>query len=321
MEARHSSLTLVSILTLVACLASCDVPPSVEQTVLPPMPTLQATREATAMLNVTPVIGAVYDRPGDYYDSLMLRNYPRWFKLHVPPGYQPGEPMALVFNLHGLGSDLDQQELLSEMSAKADEAGFIVVYPQAGASVWNVQAGDVGAIDVNFFREMIDYLRGKLSIDPRRIYATGFSNGGGMAHRLACDLSDLIAAIAPVAGAHMPNQPCQPERPVPVLAIHGTADLFAPYADDQVGHNIPRWAVGWAARNQCGPEPESSQRGRMTVDTWVNCQAGATVRLYSVEGMGHAWPGTSQEGLSGQGAQDIVANDLIWEFFEAHPMP
>jgi polyhydroxybutyrate depolymerase len=229
--------------------------------------------------------------------------------------------VALVFSLHGLGSDLEQQELLSNMSAKADEAGFVVVYPQAGASVWNVQAGNIGAIDVSFFREMIDYLSGKLSIDPARIYAAGFSNGGGMAHRLACDLSDQIAAIASVSGAHMPNQPCDPGRPVPILAIHGTDDMFAPYANDQMGHNIPLWADGWAVRNQCDPEPESSRQGNAIVETWMNCQAGATVTLYSVEGMGHAWPGFPRGDVVGEDTGVVAANDLIWAFFDEHPMP
>ncbi|HSR34642.1 MAG TPA: DUF885 family protein [Anaerolineae bacterium] len=290
----------------------------------PPPPTSRSAQDSfipTAVPANTPIVGIIRDRPGDYYDRLLLRNYPRWFKVHVPPSYQPGEATALVFNLHGLGMNLEQQELLSNMSVKADEAGFIVVYPQGGASVWNVQAGNIGAIDVSFFREMIDHLRGRLSIDPARIFVTGFSNGGGMAHRLACDLSDWIAAIAPVSGAHAPNQPCDPERPVPVLAIHGTEDRSAPYANEQLGHNIPRWAAAWAARNKCDPKPESTKQGSLTVETWGNCQAGATVTLYSVEDMGHVWPDFPKGDVFGPDTSDVVANDLIWEFFDAHPMP
>lgn len=208
---------------------------------------------------------------------------------------------------------------MSGMSAKADELGFVVVYPQAGASVWNVQAGEIGALHVELFRQLIDILELRLSIDPARIYATGFSNGGGMVHRLACDLSDRIAAIAPVAGAHLPDQECQPSRPVPVLAIHGSADRLGPYLDETLRHNIPQWAADWAERNRCDPEPITTQEGAVRVDSWEHCEAGAIVRLYSVEGMGHVWPGSPQSLRSVPESQNLVANDLIWDFFASHP--
>jgi polyhydroxybutyrate depolymerase len=288
-----------------------------------PSPTLPVTSVPTPVRQTTPtpVVGAIRNRPGVYYERLILQSYPYWFKVHVPPSYRSGVPSALVFSLHGLGSDLEQQELLSGMSTKADEAGFVAVYPQAGASVWNVQSDGLGALHVELFRQLIEMLEVKLSIDPARIYATGFSNGGGMVHRLACDLSDRIAAIAPVAGAHQPEQECRPSRPVPVLAIHGTADRLGPYLNEELGHNIPQWAADWARRNGCDPEPVVRQEGKVRLDAWENCEAGASVFLYSVEEMGHAWPGSPQGDRSGSGIQDLVATDLIWAFFEAHPHP
>lgn len=229
----------------------------------------------------------------------------------MPPGYKAGWPTPLVLNLHGLGSNLEQQEWLSGMTAQADEAGFIVVYPQAGASMWNIQAGEIGAIDVGFIRELLAYLEEELSIDPARIYATGFSNGGGMAHRLACDLSDRIAAIAPVSGAYAQEQACRPERPVPVLAFHGSADRLAPFVNEKLGIDILRWAADWAGRNGCDPAPVIGQAGSSaTVHTWQHCEDEATVRLYVVEGMVHTWPDVAV----------IDANDLIWRFFAAHPL-
>jgi polyhydroxybutyrate depolymerase len=275
-------------------------------------PTATLTPTSAPSASPTPVVGAIHNRPGNYLDRLIWRYYPRWFKVHVPPGYEPGRPAPLVLNLHGLGSNLEQQEWLSGMTAKADEAGFIVVYPQAGASVWNIQAGEIGAIDVGFFRELIAYLEGELSIDPARIYATGFSNGGGMAHRLACDLSDRIAAIAPVSGAYAQEQTCQPERPVPVLAFHGSADRLAPFVNEKLGIDILQWAADWAARNGCDPRPVTGQEGSgVTVHTWQRCEAEAAVTLYVVEGMGHTWPDV----------EEIGVNDLIWQFFAAHPLP
>jgi polyhydroxybutyrate depolymerase len=264
-----------------SAIATASQPPPT-RTELPqdqPTPTLTAAPTAPPMPSPTTqptaapvvVVGKVLDRPGVYYDRLILRNYPRWFKVHVPSGYQPGQPMPMVLNLHGLGGNLDQQEALSGLSATADAAGFVVVYPQAGASVWNIQAGDIGAIDVDFVREIILYLEERLSIDPARVYATGFSNGGGMAHRLACDLADRIAAIAPVSGAYMQDEPCEPGRPVPVLAFHGTADRYAPFVNEKVGQDIPQWAADWAARNGCDLKPASTQvADGVHVQSWQN---------------------------------------------------
>lgn len=139
--------------------------------------------------------------------------------------------MPLVNNLHGFTPNAAEQERLSGMSAKADEVGFIVVYPEAlgNSQAWHVGPGAQGAADVEFIRDLIRHLKSQWSIDPGRIYATGISNGGGMVHRLACDLSDVIAAIAPVSGAYLFSKSCQPTWPVPVVAFHGTADQIVPY--------------------------------------------------------------------------------------------
>jgi polyhydroxybutyrate depolymerase len=276
-------------------------------------------RSEAATASATPRVG-LRNQPGDYFERFVLRAAPRWFKVHVPPGYQSGDPMPLVFNLHGLGMNLEEQEALSGMTAKADEVGFVLVHPQAGASVWNIQAGEIGAIDVEFFRQMIDLLLERLSIDPERIYVTGFSNGGGMAHRLACDLSDRVAAIAPVAGAYLQDEICVPRRPVPILAIHGLADRYAPFLDPSVGQDVPRWALVWAARNGCDQEPLAEVRGAVTVETWRNCRNDASVILYRVEEMGHSWPGSPLGDRYGPGTEELQANDLIWDFFQAHTL-
>jgi polyhydroxybutyrate depolymerase len=199
--------------------------------VLPNTPASMAT--ATAPATVTPdVTPPAPTLPGDYVEAIESGGQTRHYRLHVPPGYRPDEPVPLVINLHGLGSSMDQQALLSGASEKADEAGFVVVYPQGSdvPRMWHGEPSPAGREDVQFIRELVAHLQERLNIDPDGIYATGFSNGGGMAHRLACDLSDTIAAIGPVAGAYLLDERCAPERPVPVIAFHGTADPIVPYA-------------------------------------------------------------------------------------------
>jgi polyhydroxybutyrate depolymerase len=287
-----------------------------------PTSTAPPTSTPPPLPTTTTVVGTIYAKPGNYLVTLISRNAPRTFKVHVPPGYNHEVPMPLVINMHGLGSSYVEQEMTSEMTSKADQAGFIVVYPQAGAGIWNIEAGQIGAIDVNFINQMLDLIESELTVDPRRIYATGFSNGGGMAHRLGCDLSDRIAAIAPVSAAPMQAQPCDPGRPVPVVAFHGTGDVYAPYLDEARGYDIHAWISDWARRNGCDPEPEiTAQQGDVTAETWGNCQAGATVRLYTIDGGKHIWPGSWIAREYTPEVEDISATEVIWTFFLEHPMP
>ena len=171
--------------------------------------------------------------------------------------------------------------------------------------------------------QLIDTLVGRLSIDPKRVYALGFSNGGGLVDNLGCFLSDKIAAIAPVAGAYIYWAECNPSRPVPVLAFHGTADEAVPYRGG--GSSIPNWAGAWAGRNGCEPQPKNtSPEENVIIDTWGNCAENAIVTLYTIEGGGHVWPGSplweNLRKLEGY-PQGVVATDLIWDFFQAHPQP
>jgi polyhydroxybutyrate depolymerase len=139
--------------------------------------------------------------------------------------------MPLIINLHGYNSKAAQQEHVSGMSAKADEAGFIVAYPEGLGSPqsWHFGPGAAAAADLEFIRALISHLQEQLSIHSARIYATGISNGAQMSNRLGCDLSDVVAAIGPVSGGYPPSDDCNPIRPVPVVAFHGTADKLIPY--------------------------------------------------------------------------------------------
>lgn len=252
----------------------------------------------------------------------------RRFIVHVPTAYDHQTAIPVVFAFHGYTNTPQQQEQWSMMSAKAEEAGFILVYPYGSGipSGWN--GGDCclplsPPDDVAFVEAMIDWLEDQLCVDPARIYATGFSNGGFMSHRLACELSDRIAAVGPVAGM-MGIDDCMPTRPMPILQLHGTSDLVVPYDGSVIlGYRSADESIaGWVERNGCRGEPVVTyEQGEVTCRAHEDCDAGVEVELCTVEGGGHTWPGGADIPLAGHTTQDITANDYLWEFFTEHPMP
>lgn len=248
----------------------------------------------------------------------------RTYRLHVPEGFQPANSYPLVLNFHGSGSNALEEENLTDMSAEADAAGFFVVYPQGLDERWNTGPGPDGQADRQFVRDLVAAISKQYPIDPQRIYATGISNGGGMANRLGCDMADLIAAIAPDAGAYNFWQDCSPSRPVPVLAFHGLDDLVVPYdggTPNSMEPPIEDWAAAWASRDGCSVEPVLSTPVKdVTMTTWGKCQGGAEVILYTLAYHGHSWPG-SPTLPSIITSQAVNATDLMWDFFQAHPMP
>jgi len=248
----------------------------------------------------------------------------RHYLLHVPADYDARTPTPLIFNFHGYGSNSREEESLTGMSTKADQAGFIVVYPDGLYKGWSDGPGPDGLRDLEFVRDMIGSLEGQYSIDPKRIFATGISNGGGMTNRVGCSMADLFAAIAPDSGAYNFWQDCSPARPMPVLAFHGLDDQLVPYTGgppDALEPPIEAWAAAWANRDGCGSSPAmTTPIDTVTVRTWSGCQGNAEVILYTLANHGHSWPGspTMPAAIT---SQAVNATDVMWEFFRAHPMP
>jgi polyhydroxybutyrate depolymerase len=303
-------------------LTACDRPQAVTV-----MPTETTAPEATP-LPIPTLVGTPTPVPQptavDRGETIaQIDGVARTIRLYVPSSYDSSLPTPLVINMHGLSADPNQQWALSGMSAKADEEGFIVAYPLGRDNQWYDGPGPRGDDDVEFIRLVIQNLQGRYNIDPKRIYATGMSNGGGMANRLACAAADLIAAIGPVSGAYNFWQACTPSRPIPVIAFHGLADKIAPFEGaehDNILPPIEEWAAAWAERNGCDPEPtETVEVESVTREAWGNCEQGADVVLYRIDGMGHYWPGSDL--VPEFGTQAIHATDVMWDFFMAHPMP
>jgi polyhydroxybutyrate depolymerase len=263
--------------------------------------------------------------PGEHTIDLMHDGIMRSALVHVPASVDLAAATPLVLNFHGFTSNADQQVFFSGMNPTADAEGFIVAYPQGIDSSWN--AGDCcgNAVtqnidDVGFARALVARLQTELCIDERRIFATGMSNGGFMSHRLACEASDVFAAIAPVSAAMgMPN--CQPGRPVPVLMFNGTLDPLVNYDGNGGFKGALETFAEWADHDACTGEPVPGKTaGQAACQTHATCAADVTVTLCTFEGMGHCWPGNAFCPF-GAASTDLAANAEMWEFFMQYPLP
>ncbi|MFV0373780.1 alpha/beta hydrolase family esterase [Microbacterium sp.] len=273
--------------------------------------------------------------------------------VHVPKAPKR-KSLPLVVDLHGSNANGGMQAQISDLAAIADKERFITVNPTGaiafehtlpgGNWAWNVPGVPLTSgtyppegsrDDVAFLRAVVEQVDAAGCVNDRRVYATGFSGGGRMASALACEASDVFAAIAPVAGlrAGTPNVEdltgpvpgsCDPEYPVAVATFHGDADFVNPY----LGNEDPRWgytvmtaAEEWADLNGCRVGPRQSQYSdEVTALAWKGCDKRADVVLYEVAGGGHTWPGTSVDlSFLGYTTQEISASQAMWDFFSAHP--
>jgi polyhydroxybutyrate depolymerase len=266
--------------------------------------------------------------------SIVSSGEKREYLLYVPRSYDPSKPTPLVISMHGAGGWPTQQMELSEWNRLAERERFIVVYPSGadtpGPRVWGVGTGPRLTKDVRFISELIDKLEATYNIDRERIYANGFSNGGGMTFVLSCTLSDRIAAFGMVGAAQtLPWSWCKDNRPVPMIDFHGTADRFAFYNGGQSWvapapfPAVPTWTKKWARRNRCRPNPiDSAVAPDVTRREYMNCAADGDVVLYTVHGGGHQWFGGEllPEFFVGPMSRSIDATSVMWAFFRAHPL-
>ena len=259
----------------------------------------------------------------------------RRYFLYIPTTWHRGRAAPLVLVFHGGGGQASGIAPHTGFSRLAEREGFVVVYPEGVGGRWNDGRGfAAGHDDVAFVRALLDTLGRELGVDPRRVYATGISNGAMFSYRLACDLPGTFAAVAPVAGA-MPGDlapGCERTAPVSVIAFQGTADPLMPYAGGGVARRRGRVmsaerSIGfWATVAGCAGAPTTTEEpDRVTDGTRVRrtsyngCREGRSVELYTIEGGGHTWPGGPEAARRvGRVSREIDGTEVIWEFFERH---
>ena len=272
--------------------------------------------------------------------TLLSGGLERCYYLYTPPMYEPTQPMPVVFSFHGFLSNPESQALISGWHKLAAREGFLVVYPQGQKfpQRWNSGPdwGDSDVDDVQFFGDILEDLSSAAAVDRSRVYVNGFSNGGGMTVRLGCEAADLMAAIGSVAAAVESVEGCDPARPVPVMAIHGTADPLVNYEGGAMRGWLLRWAAGvtdaptywagaedwianWAQASGCDPTPEIiPSQGDVSGVRYAGCDDDVAVILYTIDGGGHAWPGGWAIPGVGKTSKDIDATEELWAFLQQY---
>lgn len=277
------------------------------------------------------------------YDSIYFASLYRTFLLNVPLSYNPANKTPLVIAMHGGMGDANQLQYTSKLTGKSNTAGFILVYPEGakhptyGYRTWNGgdccgYADTANIDDVGFISALIDSLRKDYNIDTNRIYATGISNGAIMSYRLACELSNRIAAIAPVAGT-LEFTACNPQRPVPVIQFHSDLDsaifIKGGLGFGVSGHSFKPVNYGlmvYDTVNACtfGPDSTYYTTGGSYYykKRWYNCICNSQNILYVTGDGGHSWPMGRKAGYPGADTVSVVinANDSMWNFFQNNPL-
>ena len=212
---------------------------------------------------------------GTYRFSFVHDGLTRQYIVYVPASVPRGRPAPMLLGLHGGGGNMDYQANNYGLKAKADQAGFVAVFPNGFSrfpngilATWNAgtccgRAAGNTVDDVGFLKEVIERVSRQLPIDRGRIYATGMSNGAMMSYRLACELPTLIRAIAPVAGTDNTTA-CTPSRPVPVILFHARDDNHVSFnggaGKDALAKvdftSVPATVSKWVAINRASPTPK-----------------------------------------------------------------
>ncbi|MHA1280722.1 MAG: alpha/beta hydrolase family esterase [Candidatus Helarchaeota archaeon] len=296
--------------------------------------TTEVPVEAQEFISETPELTFELSTP--IYGDLEFGGQKRFYFVYLPKNYSNSREFPLVIYLHSYGGSAFGEFDYVMLHQVADINNFVMVFPSAKYN-WNSGIGDLSAYDppdiddVGFIKELIGYLSKIYSIDLERVYATGYSNGGFMAYKLACQLSDQIAAIASVSGSLSEStiENCDPKRPFPILHFHGTRDAYIPLEGMPGSLSVEETLNYWIEFNKCNEfasekvaDSDLSDNSSVELHTYKDCSVGSKIVFYKVIDGGHTWPGAGDAGYpAGNTNQDINASLVIWNFFKDYKLP
>jgi polyhydroxybutyrate depolymerase len=254
---------------------------------------------------------------GDRAITLTFGGVTRKYEVHIPKSYTAGASVPLMLVIHGAHNTMAMARSWSQMNTVSDANGFVVAYPQ-GIDCWNcgfsISSCKVADDDVGFIRAVVGDIEKNVCIDPKRVYATGISNGSMMTAFLGCKAADLFAAVGGVSGGVSGS--CSPSRPISYFYVHGTVDKTIPFSSAQ--SNVD----GWVKRNGCNSTPvETYNVGSTRCVTYKDCKDGVEVVFCTVTGMGHCWPEDKSCLGTSDNPGDFKMSPMNWEFFKRFTLP
>lgn len=295
----------ILVFVLLTSLTACGMVPAGPAATIAPAST--AAPAATAAATIP---------PGDSTRKLTVDGLERSYLVHIPRGLDRSRPVPVLFAFHGADMAPEEMQLVTGFNEIADKDKFIVVYPEGIGQSWNVrlccgEAADKNVNDPAFIRQIVSDLESFTRLDPKRIYAMGFSNGGAFVYRVACEMSDVFAGIAPVAGG-MVFRPCQPKQPISLLIVHGLDDTTLPYTGGGQSNVPPVEQIidDWMKLDGCTGAAQVDYPMKIVKHSvYGSCQSGTAVELYAIDKLGHDWPPK----------EILPVSQIVWDFFVAHP--
>ncbi|NAY93405.1 prolyl oligopeptidase family serine peptidase [Muricauda sp. JGD-17] len=288
------------------------------------------------------------DFPERIDGSLEHQGNQREFILHIPQGYDGTEETPLVMVLHGGSGNAESVQGFTQMNPVSDQNGFLVVYPQgfgpaspgySWADGRATSATEMEVDDVGFIEKLVSELRSEYNVDSKKIYVCGFSNGGFMTQKLACELPDTFAGVGTLAATIGLDvlQNCSNAQSIPTIFMLGDADAFVPYDGGTVANNptpvegIETLVDYWVENNACAtnepalklPNTDTTDNSTVTLFKYTDCDCNADVSFYRINGGEHTWSGVenvSYEEVAGETNEDINASSVLWSFFSQYEL-
>jgi polyhydroxybutyrate depolymerase len=254
----------------------------------------------------------------------------RTYHYYVPSYWNSTESMPLLMVLHGLTQSGQGIMNITNFNSLAESEGFIAVYPDGLENAWNADMNVTvsSADDKGFLERLVTHFETNFGVNSSRIYFTGFSNGGFMSNKLACESSLCIAAIASVSGnmSSTVYENCNPKQPTSVLHIHGTADAVVSYfGSPTTGVSVEQSMEKWREFLGCNQSPSIEELPNVNLldlstaewQRYSNCVQGVSLKLLKVSGGGHQWPGINTlVGGVGTINMDFYSPEIIWNFLK-----